>query len=134
MDTALAGYVGTGVVIYYDPLDLTRVSVYVKESGSEEERFLCQARCQELGDEPVSLKELVAARNAQRKQLHTRLDERKDAVKQRVAGGQKLAGVPVSGEPSQEDLGAKPSVSRLKPPAFMTHISAEFLPEEETSA
>jgi putative transposase len=129
MDTALAGYVGTGVVIYYDPLDLTRVSVYVKEAGSEGERYLCLARCQELGDEPVSLKELVAARNAQRKQLHARLDERKHAVKQ--AGGPTQAGVPVSDEPSER---RSASVSRLKPPAFMTRISAEFLPEEEVSA
>lgn len=131
MDTALAGYVGTGVVIYYDPLDLKRVSVYVKESGSEEEYFLCQARCQELGDEPVSLKDLVAVRNEQRKQLHARLDERRHAVKQAGTGGATQTGVPVSDGLSQE---SKASVSRLKPPAFMAHISAEFLPEEETSA
>ena len=91
-----------------------------------DERFLCQARCQELGDEPVSLKELVAVRNAQRKQLHTRLDERRNAVKQAGAGG-----LTQTDDSSQE---SKASVSRLKPPAFMTHISAEFLPEEETSA
>ena len=131
MDTALAGYVGIGVLIYYDPLDLTRVSVYVKEAVSEEERYLCLARCQELGDEPVSIKDLVAARNAQRKQLHARLDERKHAVKQASAGGPTQTGVPASDEPSQ---GRSASVSRLKPPAFMTHISAEFLPEEEVSA
>jgi hypothetical protein len=102
----------------------------VKETGSEEERYLCLARCQELGDEPVSLKELVAARNAQRKQLHARLDERKHAVKQAGVGGPRHPGVPVSDEPSQE---RSASVTRLKPPAFMTHISAEFLPEEEVS-
>ena len=133
MDTALAGHVGTAVVMYYDPLDLTSVSVYAKKGHGEEERFLCVAHCQELGDQAVSLKELTQARNAQRKQLHARLDESQRVVKQTGASPAAIAGVTISSDAGLENKGAKGSVSRLKPPAFMAHISAEFLPEEEVS-
>jgi putative transposase len=128
MDTALAGCVHDTVAVYYDPLNLATISVYIKD-GSTQERFLCQARCQDFGGQTVSVKALVAARNAQRKELHGRLDERKRIVEQAHTATQLPNGEPVDQQPA----GQKPtrSDSRFLPPPFMAQISSEFVPEED---
>jgi putative transposase len=120
LDVKLAGCVRSTVVIYYDPLDLRTITVYTSD-GPTEERFLCQARCQDLGEEKVSLKELVTARNAERKELQRGLKERREAV--RSASG---AVATQQEAPSSEEK-ALPSVSRFVPPRFMAALSAEFL-------
>jgi putative transposase len=120
VDVKLAGYVRSTVVIYSDPLDLRTIMVYASD-GPTEERFLCQARCQDLGEEKVSLKELVTARNAERKELQRGLKERREAVRSTsgaVATQQEA--------PSAEEK-ALPQVSRFVPPRFMATLSAEFL-------
>jgi putative transposase len=132
MDTKLAGCVRETVVMYYDPLDLATISVYVKD-GPNEERFLCQARCQELGDQTVSLKELVSARNAHRKQLHGRLEERKREVEQVHAHLQRHKGLPVAEDHPSTSKTAVSSGSPFLPPPFMGQMAPEFLPEEEVA-
>lgn len=118
MDVKLAGYVHTSVVIYYDPLDLSTITVYTS-NGSTEERLLCQASCQDLEGQKVSLKDLVTARNAQRKELQAQLNKRKQAV-------EKASTKEAPGE-CQATL---PCVSTLRPPRFMAQISPEFVCEE----
>jgi putative transposase len=131
METKLTGCVGETVIMYYDPLDLATISVYVKD-GPNEERFLCQAWCQELGDQTVSLKELVSARNAHRKQLHVRIEERKREVEQARTHLQRHKGLSVADHPSTSKT-AVSSGSQFLPPPFMVQMAPEFLPEEEVA-
>lgn len=68
--TTLAGFVGEDVVIRYDPRDLAEIRVFYKGD------FLCRAISQELDTGTVSLKEIVQARNARRKELRGNIKER----------------------------------------------------------
>lgn len=68
--TILAGFVGEDVIIRYDPRDLAEIRVFHKGS------FLCRAISQELDTGTVSLKEIVQARNARRKELRDNINER----------------------------------------------------------
>jgi putative transposase len=63
LDPTLAGYVGETVTVRYDPRDLAEVRVFFRD------RFLCRAVCQELASQTVSLREVVQARNARRREL-----------------------------------------------------------------
>jgi len=130
MDVKLAGYVLSTVVIYYDPLDLRTITVYTSD-GPTEERFLCQARCQDVGEQKVSLKELVAARHTQQRELRTQLKERKRAVKQASAPAQTPQDASLADDNPQTSQLGLPSVSRLVPPRFMAQISSEFVRKEE---
>ena len=68
--TTLAGFVGEDVIIRYDPRDLAEIRVFHKGS------FLCRAISQDLDTETVSLKEIIQARNARRKELRDNISER----------------------------------------------------------
>ena len=70
LDLTLAPYVGETVMIRYDPRDLAEVRVYYQE------RFLCRAICPELAAQTISLKDIVQARNARRRQLKAGLASR----------------------------------------------------------
>lgn len=118
MDVSLAGYVNEQVVIRYDPADLTTLAVYVQDDPNTE-RFLCYASRQDPCEPAVRLPELVAARNGRRKELRAALQVRKAAVAQTQSPPlRETAPTPVRGRP------------KLKPPAFMRDIPAEFLPKE----
>jgi Mu transposase, C-terminal len=132
METKLMGCVGEAVIMDYDPLDLATISVYVKD-GPNEERFLCQALCQELGDQTVSLKELVSARNAHRKQLRVRIEERTREVEQARTHLQRHKGLSVAEDHPSTSKTAVSSGSQFLPPPFMVQMAPEFLPEEEVT-
>lgn len=68
--TTLAGFVGEDVVIRYDPRDLAEIRVFHKNN------FVCRAISQELDTGVVSLKEIVKARNARRKELRENIKDR----------------------------------------------------------
>jgi len=70
LDLTLAAYVGESVTIRYDPQDMAEIRVFC--AGG----FLCRAVCQELAGETISLKALLQARNARRRELKTHLQER----------------------------------------------------------
>lgn len=70
----LAPYVKESVVIRYDPQDLAEIRVFYKN------HFLCRAICNELESKKVSLKEIISARNKQRRDLKSKLNERQKLV------------------------------------------------------
>lgn len=78
----------------------------------------------------MSLKELVAARNAHRKRLHGRIEERKREVEQARTQLQRHKGLSVADHPSTSKT-AVSSGSQFLPPPFMVQMAPEFLPEEE---
>lgn len=78
LDPTLSAYVGEEVMIRYDPMDLGEVRVFFQD------RFICRAICPELSGQTVSLKEIVAARQARRRQLRGELVERETLVKRYV--------------------------------------------------
>ncbi|WP_165422757.1 Mu transposase C-terminal domain-containing protein [Ktedonosporobacter rubrisoli] len=78
LDPTLSAYVGEEVMIRYDPIDLAEIRVFFQN------RFVCRAICPELSGQTVSLKEIVAARQARRRDLRGELAERKALVKHYV--------------------------------------------------
>lgn len=74
LDTTLAAYVGEDVTIRYDPADLGELRVF------HDGRFLCRAVCLELAGETVSLREIIVARDQQRRALRAQLTERAAVV------------------------------------------------------
>ena len=79
IDVILAAYVGEEVTIRYDPRDMAEIRVYHREA------FLCRAVCQEIAGETVSLKEILQARNARRRELRTALTTRRTVVERFLA-------------------------------------------------
>jgi putative transposase len=75
LDLTLAGYVGEDVTIRYDPRDMAEIRVY------HQEQFVCRAVCQEIAEQTLSLKEIIAARRQRRKELREQLSSRETAVK-----------------------------------------------------
>jgi putative transposase len=71
LDLTLAAYVGEPVTVRYDPRDLGEIRVF------HDGRFLCRAVSPELADRTISLRELQAARTAQRRALRTQLQQRR---------------------------------------------------------
>lgn len=78
IDTALADYIGEEVVIRYDPRDMAEIRVFHKGA------FICRAFCQELTGEEVSLKEIIRARRARKRDLHKTLAAHDQLLKQYV--------------------------------------------------
>ena len=66
----LAAYVGEAVTIRYDSRDLGEVRVF------HENRFLCRAISLEHAGEPVTLKDIQAARALRRRELRGQINER----------------------------------------------------------
>jgi putative transposase len=91
LDPTLSAYVGEEVMIRYDPIDLAELRVFF------ENRFVCRAICPELSGQTVSLKEIVAARQARRRQLRGELVERETLVKRYVKGPRETSR-PAAGE------------------------------------
>lgn len=74
MDATLAAYVGEAVTVRYDPRDMTEIRVF------HNDRFLCRAICQELASQTVSLKEIIQARRARRRELQDQIKSRTKLV------------------------------------------------------
>jgi putative transposase len=74
IDPALAAYVGEEVLVRYDPRDMAELRIFHKDL------FLCRAICQELAGETVPLRDVVRARDRQRRELRQTLDERRRKV------------------------------------------------------
>jgi putative transposase len=73
-DTNLAAYVGEDVTIRYDPRDLAVIRVFYRDN------FLCRAVCAEFAGTQVSLKDVIAARTAQRRRVRQGITERLSAL------------------------------------------------------
>jgi putative transposase len=74
IDPTLAAYVGEQVVLRYDPRDMAEVRIF------HHDKFLCRAVCQELAGETVPLREIVRARDRQRRELRQTLEDRRRKV------------------------------------------------------
>ena len=74
MDPTLAAYVGESVILRYDPRDVAEVRVFYQD------RFLCRAICQELAGTTVSLRDIMKARNRQRRELRQFIQDRAQVV------------------------------------------------------
>lgn len=105
LDPTLAAYVGEDVTIRYDPADLGELRVF------HEGRFLCRAVCPELAGETVSLKEIVRARDQQRRALRAQLTDRALAVETLTGYRRNLAG---DASPPTPDAAIPPPTRRLK--------------------
>lgn len=70
LSPTLASYVGGPVTIRYDPRDISEIRVF--DHGT----FVCTAIDEEHAGKTFSLKDIQAARNARRRALRTRLNER----------------------------------------------------------
>jgi putative transposase len=74
IDPTLAAYVGEEVLVRYDPRDMAELRIFHKDL------FLCRAICQELTGETVPLRDIVRARDRQRRELRQTLEERRRKV------------------------------------------------------
>lgn len=74
LDPILADYVGSSVIIRYDPSDLTSIRVF------HQNEYLCQPICHALNHQEVSLKDIQAARNSRKKAVHTEIQNRLSLV------------------------------------------------------
>jgi putative transposase len=79
MDPTLAAYVGESVILRYDPRDVAEVRVFYHD------RFLCRAICQELAGATVPLRDILRARNRQRRTLRQTLRDRLQVVESLLA-------------------------------------------------
>jgi putative transposase len=78
LDPVLGAYVGEDVIIRYDPRDIAEIRLF--HNG----RFLCRAITAELAGETIALKEVIGARNRQRRALRQQLKDRQAAVTQLI--------------------------------------------------
>ena len=93
----LAGYVGRSVVIRYDPRDITEIRVF------DHDEFFCKAVNQDHHGQKIGLKEIQAARNAQRRALRAGIHERIAVVAEHTTA-----------EPPPQQTPAPPKRRRLK--------------------
>jgi putative transposase len=98
IDTNLAAYIGEDVIIRYDPRDIAEIRVF------HEGKFVCRAFCQELTGQEVSLKEIMRARRALKRELRKTLAAHAQLLKQYIAN----QGAPEVKEPVRE----KPKLKR----------------------
>jgi putative transposase len=92
IDLTLAAYVGETVTVRYDPRDLAEIRVYLGDS------FLCRAICQELAGQIVSLKDIIRARNARRRDVQAGVSARAQIV-ELLLPSPPAAPAPVASEP-----------------------------------
>ena len=78
VDPVLGAYVGEAVIVRYDPRDLAEVRLFHRGA------FLCRAIAPELAGQTVSLKEVVAARNLQRRTVRDRVRSRRALAEQLI--------------------------------------------------
>jgi putative transposase len=78
----------------HDPRDMAEIRVFYHDA------FLCRAICAELAGQTISLKEIQAARTAQRKTLRETLTDRQQVVERYLAVHRPPAPSEVAPEPS----------------------------------
>ena len=69
-DLTVAGYGGAAVVIRYDPRDLAAIRVL------HEDRCICRAVCDELGGQPIRLRDVIRARQHRQRHWHEHITDR----------------------------------------------------------
>lgn len=74
ISTTLAAYVGETVTLRFDPRDMAEIRVF------HENKFLCRAVCAELAGATAPLREILRARNRQRRELRGVLRDRQTAI------------------------------------------------------
>lgn len=99
LDLTLAAYVGEAVTIRYDPRDLAELRVYFQD------RFLCRAVCPELASQTISLKDLIRARGARRREL-------RQFVAARISIADQLLPPPHAASQPALDTDARPRLKR----------------------
>ena len=76
IDMVLSAYIGEHVIVRYDPRDIAEIRLF------HDGRFLCRAIAPELAGEVVALKDVVGARNRQRRALRQELKDRRAVAEQ----------------------------------------------------
>lgn len=104
LDPTLAAYVGQEVTIRYDPRDLGEIRLFHRG------RFLCRAISPEYAGQAITLKDLQAARAAQRRALRAQLQQRRASVSEylRVPSDQQMAAVDPSAATGTAPAPARP--------------------------
>ncbi|MGI4830607.1 MAG: Mu transposase C-terminal domain-containing protein [Janthinobacterium lividum] len=74
LSPVLAAYVGEEITVRFDPRDMGQVRVFFRD------RFLCRAITADYAGQKVPLREIVRARNEQRRDLNKVLRDRRQAV------------------------------------------------------
>lgn len=74
LSPVLAAYVGEEITLRFDPRDMGEVRVFFRD------RFLCRAITADCDGQSVPLREIVKARNEQRRGLNKVLRDRRQAV------------------------------------------------------
>ena len=118
MDPTLAAYVGESIILRYDPRDVAEVRVFYQD------RFLCRAICQELAGATVPLRDIIKARNRQRRDLRQTLREREQVVASLLAAHR---GHPNEAEASDNTVSSEASVTSL--PETQTPRLKQYLNE-----
>lgn len=105
LDPVLSAYVGESVILRYDPRDLAEIRLFHRGA------FLCRAIAPELAGQTVSLKEVTAARNLQRRAVRDQVRSRRALAEQLLDLRQ---GRPTAPTPATPKRDATPRVSTLK--------------------
>jgi hypothetical protein len=127
----LAGYVHQWVDIRYDPADLSSIAVYQWEG--DRQRFVCRATYQgnrnpgEEHVEHISLKALVHARNARRKQVRERVQNANALLE--ASGGSVQGGQGKRPQSMAQGRGMG-KMRHVVGPTFLQDVPAELLPPE----
>ena len=74
LSPVLAAYVGEEITVRFDPRDMGEVRMFFRD------RFLCRAITADCAGQSVQLREIVQARNKQRRDLKRVLRDRRQAV------------------------------------------------------
>jgi len=82
LSPTLAGFVGKQVTIRYDPRDITEIRVF------HNDKFVCKAVNPDHDNSVLSLKDIQAARVAQRKRVRSGLNERISVTARHRSTGQ----------------------------------------------
>ena len=106
MDAVLGAYVGESVIVRYDPRDIAEIRLF------HQGRFLCRAIAPELAGEVIPLKDIVGARNRQRRALRKELKDREAVVDQLLELRQGRSRAARGGESSP--LATSPARPKLK--------------------
>jgi putative transposase len=133
-DTALQAVVGQEVTIRYDPTDLSQIRVFVTEHGHE--RFLCDAKRQDAGDEIIPVEDFIDARNTQRRKIGATVRSRAKTVKRfspsshRASSTSNTTGEQAMPEP-QERASQTPAM-RSPSSLLLNELPVDLTTEEET--
>jgi putative transposase len=116
LDLTLAACVGEAVTIRYDPRDVGEIRVF------HHRQFLCRAIAPELADRTISLRDLQAARSAQRRALWAQLNKRRSLA-------DALCPPPTAG-PVPRDVDPPPTSTKSPAPAKSSTPRLRRHPEE----